>query len=999
MRYSLRPLKSHQPLLVQQGIWLIQSGKVALFAVAVQKGQPQGVRRYVCTLSSGEAIFGYTGPSMAYSLLAVALQPTQLLPLAKTDLSKLLASPEGVALVDNWVMKLTNGLEPVPPGSVFKTDATRNPSIAFELTLADGQIFQPPAGQVSWLQVQQGTACCLGLSELSLNAGALKVPLSERVWLQAVGEVSLSLATTTALCLGQESSSYSILNKSPLAFVNSPVVEPVVGRQTLLQAKKFEALLVGLNQLQTYLLSYLKHRTQQEVQEEKQRFQARQELHQQTAETALDNLAGVLQSSRLTSVQGPPLLIAVTAVVQALRVTIRSSAPHLENISRLRDPIAAIAQACRLRVRQVLLRGTWWQRDNGPLLAYVKGQADSEHSPVALLPLSPTHYQLFNPVTKTRQTVDAKLARTIEPLAYVFYRPLLLEKVKSFNLTLFALQGRTQDLLLIGTTAIIITLLGMIIPQATAILMDTVIPDNSPNLLLQLGLGLLASAFGSALFQITQGFTITRFETGVEATMQAGVWDRLLNLPTSFFRQHSAGDLQARLSAVQQIRQILGANTLRSLFTSFFAFLNLGLLAIYSLPLAQIALGIALIAILVTILSGLLILRQLQPLLKLQGELSGLMVQLLNGVSKLRIAGAEQLAFGQWTKQYSQQVRHLLTQQMIEDGLLTFNRLLPNLTIALIFWIAVGLVQGIEAGNQLSTGTFLAFNAALGIFIGGVTNLSSTFVNVLEVIPLWQRAKVILDAKPEVDLTKAAPGKLAGKVTIKHVTFRYQDDAPLILNNISIHAEPGEFIALVGPSGSGKSTLFRLLLGFEPPVSGSVYYDDQDLAGLDLVAVRRQIGVVLQNSRLTSGSIFDIIAGGAVITLEEAWEAARMAAFADDVKAMPMGMQTVINEGGSNLSGGQRQRLMIARALVLKPKILLFDEATSALDNRTQEIIRESLEQLQATRFVIAHRLSTIRHAERIYVLQAGLIVQQGFFADLIQQQGLFSELMTRQMA
>ncbi|HEY9805050.1 MAG TPA: ATP-binding cassette domain-containing protein, partial [Candidatus Obscuribacterales bacterium] len=210
---------------------------------------------------------------------------------------------------------------------------------------------------------------------------------------------------------------------------------------------------------------------------------------------------------------------------------------------------------------------------------------------------------------------------------------------------------------------------------------------------------------------------------------------------------------------------------------------------------------------------------------------------------------------------------------------------------------------------------------------------------------------------------------------------------------------PGEFIAIVGPSGSGKSTLFRLLLGFESPQIGQVFYDRQNLLSLDIHAVRRQIGVLLQNSRTNTASIFENIAGNALITMDEAWEAARHAGFADEITAMPMGMHTVVSEGGSNLSGGQRQRLLIARALALKPRILLFDEATSSLDNQTQAIVSESLKKLQITRIVIAHRLSTIQDADRIYVLEAGRVVQQGSFQQLMSQEGLFFRLMQRQIA
>jgi ABC-type bacteriocin/lantibiotic exporter with double-glycine peptidase domain len=327
------------------------------------------------------------------------------------------------------------------------------------------------------------------------------------------------------------------------------------------------------------------------------------------------------------------------------------------------------------------------------------------------------------------------------------------------------------------------------------------------------------------------------------------------------------------------------------------------------------------------------------------------------------------------------------------------NKILPSLTTAVLFLVATTSIQEAAqtGGKGFTTGTFLAFNAAFGIFIGGATSLSTTVIDILQIVPLWQRAQPILKAEPEVDSNKADPGRLTGRIAVEHAIFRYRTDGPLTLDDVSIYANPGEFIAFVGTSGSGKSTLFRLLLGFDVPESGSIYYDGQDLAGLDINAVRRQLGVVMQNSRLTSASIYENIACGALVSMEECWEAAKMAGFAEDVFSMPMQMHTVISEGGSNLSGGQRQRLLIARALVLKPRILLFDEATSALDNRTQAIVSESLERLQVTRIAIAHRLSTIRNANRIYVFENGRITQHGSFDELAKQKGLFAQLMARQ--
>jgi NHLM bacteriocin system ABC transporter ATP-binding protein len=726
-------------------------------------------------------------------------------------------------------------------------------------------------------------------------------------------------------------------------------------------------------------------------------FENKERLDRQTMENTLADLSSVLNSQRTDRLHNLPssldpqqaLLMAAGAVGKAMGITICPPAKS-EDLQRVKEPIAAIARASQVRMRQVTLRDNWWQKDSGPILAYT--QADDH--PVALLPLSDNRYEMLDPFAPTRTIVDRNCAASLSPIGYIFYRPLPLV-LKTQSLMQFAVRGHFTEVLIVLGAGILVALIGMVTPQATAILIDSAIPDANRSLLMQIALGLLATAFGSTLFQLTQGFALIRLDTFANSSIQAAVWDRLLNLKVSFFRQYAIGDLNARVSAISQIHEKLSNTVLKSTFSSLFSLLNLGLLFFYSWQLALIAVVVALINIVVTIVSGILTLRQVRPLLERQGKLSGVVVQLINGVTKLRVAGAESRAFAYWGKEYRQQLSLILRTQGIEDNMAVINKILPAITTAALFWFAITLLKQSQGG--LSTGTFLAFNAAFGTFIGGVTSLSTTVIDVLQVLPLWKRAEPILSAIPEVDVNKSDPGRLVGKLTVDHVIFRYRDDGALTLDDVSIQADPGQFIALVGPSGSGKSTLFRLLLGFDTPESGSIYYDGQDLNGLNLRAVRRQLGVVLQNSRLMSAPLFENIASGALITVEEAWEAARMAGFAADIEAMPMGMHTIVSEGGTNLSGGQRQRLLIARSLVLKPKILLFDEATSALDNHTQAIVSQSLEQLKVTRIVIAHRLSTIRNADRIYVLDAGRIVQQGTFAELAEQEGLFAQLIARQ--
>jgi NHLM bacteriocin system ABC transporter ATP-binding protein len=902
---KLYQVKGNQPILLNDPnlVWVIQSGKMALFAVTIKAGVVEGTRRYLCSIGRGEALFGTaTGAfDSQRQILAVPMGETELLQLDRECFRDMISNGDvdAIAWLKNWLERLST------------------PLLSFD-----------------------------------------KTPVIDNICLPPIEEIQLAIKTISAI-------------------------------------RNSDTIFSELSQLHSQLLSCFQLLDKWEAQQELQRLRASQHLTRQVTAEAIGELASTLSHKEENFfLEGNPLLIAAGAVGRAIGVKIRPPA-RSENLERVKEPLEAIVRASRIRMRRVLLRGNWWKKDCGCLVAYTL-----DNQPIALLLVSPNRYEMFDPVKQTRIPVDERIAAKVAPVAYMFYRSLPDKALQAFDLLQFAFKGREKDLIVIIFTGILVTLLGMLAPQATAIIMDSAIPDSDRGLLLQIGLGLFVAALGTGLFQLTQGLALLRLESASDASIQAAVWDRLLSLPVSFFRQYTTGDLQSRVSSISTIRRQLGGRNLINLITSLFALFYLGQLFYYNFKLALVALAVAVVAIAFTTASAAILLRKVPPLLELQGNIFGQTVQLINGISKLHIAGAQERAFAAWSKNYSRQIKLELSTQQVEDAVVVFNTVMPTLTNALLFWLATSLLQEAQTSGSigLSLGTFLAFNTANGNFINGATNLSNTVTEVLQVIPQWKRTQPILAAIPEVNLSKADPGQLMGKIMVERIAFRYLSDRPLTLDNVSLHANPGEFIALVGASGSGKSTLFRLLLGFEIAESGSIYYDGQDLSGLDVDAVRRQMGVVLQNGQLQSASIFENIAGNAQISLDEAWEAAQMAGFADDITAMPMKMHTIISEGGSNLSGGQRQRLLIARALALKPRILLFDEATSALDNKTQAIVSESMEKLPVTRIAIAHRLSTIRNANRIYVLQAGRIVQQGNFEELAAVEGLFAQLMARQM-
>ncbi|MCP3981087.1 MAG: NHLP bacteriocin export ABC transporter permease/ATPase subunit [bacterium] len=728
-----------------------------------------------------------------------------------------------------------------------------------------------------------------------------------------------------------------------------------------------------------------------EEKQRRERLMAREQRTGEVVQEALGELTSILDPRETHPPEGSDLFVAATVVGRAAGIELQRP-PAWEHAYKTGDPVETIARASHIRVRRVVLHDGWHAQDCGPILAFL----GEERLPIALLPLPSGGYDYFDAMSKARGRVDETFAERLDPSAFVFYRPLPDWAARGMGLFKFALTGRGRDLALVLLTAGLATLLGMFTPQATALLIDHAIPDDNRNLLFQIGLGLFGAAMGIAVFRWAQGVAMLRIETGADAVTQAAVWDRLLNLQLSFFRRFATGDLNSRVTAITQIRALLGGTTMRTLFSGVILLMNLALLLYYSRILTLLAIVVAAVSAVVTIVSGVLILRCTREILELRGKFFGLMVQLINGVSKLRVAAAEERAFGRWARDYSQLVKLELKQLMIGDAVEVVNIGVAVLSSIALFSVAATLIRDETA--TLTTGVFLAFNVAYGTFIGAITSVSNTITDVLAIAILRERAKPILDAEPEVNERKADPGRLRGEIRMAHVGFKYREDGPQILDDVTFEAEAGQFVALVGTSGSGKSTLFRLLLGFETPAAGRVLFDGQDVSGLDVHSVRRQLGVVLQNGRINAGSLFDNIATGTQITLNDAWEAARAAGFEDDVRAMPMGMHTIVGEGGTGLSGGQRQRLLITRALVHKPRILLLDEATSALDNTTQAIVTESLQQLEVTRIVIAHRLSTVESADQIYVLDGGRIAESGSFAELASGDGLFSRLMARQL-
>ncbi len=963
---EVRRIRGNEPLLLDDAatVWVVESGTLVVFATEVEANEPAGDRHYLFSVSAGEALFG-AALRDGWGMLAVAIEQTELLPLAMADFTASVAADRtnALALLETWVKHLGELLTgDLPEGEIPHTSTTlsttsQSPNYQY-LSLQIGEVFSPEIDRLVWLHLSSGTVWWMGIEDFKLDSTSAIFAIVPGMWFLAETSVKLQVMATSKLENNEQIPAYLAL-------------------------------------LHAYFFARFNLQLNKEKAAEFQRFLQREELNQQVTDGALGQLAALVNPQETKFFEEEtPLLTAAGAVGRAMGIAICPPTRSVD-LSRLKDPMEAIARSSQFRTRQVLLTGDWWRCEHGPLLAYTA----RDNKPVALLQQG-NNYVLFDGERGTRIPVTAAVAETVLPQARMFYRPLPLVIHNAVQVFRFGIRGFEKSLIAVIGIGLAGTLLGMITPQATAILINDAIPGSDRVLLWQIGLALFAAALGKTAFQIAQTILTLRVENAADGALQPAVWDKMLNLKPAFFRKYSSGDLLTRLQAVSQIRNKLSGATQRTLLNAVFSLLNLGLMFFYSLPLTLVGIGLTLLAVIVTGLSSVLLIRKERKMEVTHGEINGLTVELINGVSKLRVAAAEGRAFAAWAKKYSQQIKLKLGIKRIDDSLSVFNEALPLVSSLLMFWFAILFMQMNQAkGAQgLNAGTFLAFNSAFGTFLSAVIDLSNTLTDILGIVPLWERAKSIVQGTPESDPNQSDPGRLKGHIVLDRVTFRYRDDGPMILEDVSIKIKPGEFVAIVGPSGSGKSTIFRLLLGFETAQSGTVFYDDQDLTGVDVQAVRRQLGVVLQNGVITTGSIFDNLTCGALVTVDEAWEAARMAAFAEDIEQMPMGMHTMISEGGTNLSGGQRQRLLIARAIVLKPKIILMDEATSALDNRTQAIVTHSLNKLNATRVVIAHRLSTIRNADRIYVLEAGRLVEAGSFDELAKKEGLFARLVARQL-
>jgi NHLM bacteriocin system ABC transporter ATP-binding protein len=680
-------------------------------------------------------------------------------------------------------------------------------------------------------------------------------------------------------------------------------------------------------------------------------------------------------------------LIAKEAIDDILKFYHQKPVEIPDTIRDVNDQLEYVLRPTGLMTREVELEEGWQNDAYGPMLGYLKEAGTA----VALLPGTIYGYYFKDPATGKRTRITRKTARLFSREALCFYQPLPMKKLGIPDLLKYMKNSITHgDLVVIVLATLAVQLVGMIEPRVYSLVTGKILEGHNMNLMAGVGVFLLTSAFAAQLIGLVRSLLMQRINTKTSQAVQASVMMRILSLPVSFFRRYSSGELSSRAGSVNSLCSMMLNNILSIGLSSLLSLLYVAQIFSFAPALVWPSLLIILATVVMSLAVSFVQIGISRKRMKLSAEEQGMSYAVMNGIQKIRLSGSEKRVFARWGRLYAKGAQ-------LEYNPPLFLKINTVITTA-ISLIGTIVLYYLAIQTNVGVSQYYAFTAAYGRVMGAFSALAGIAVSVASIRPVLEMAEPILKAEPEVAADKQPVDRVTGHIEMSHVSFRYEENTPYVLNDLSLDIKAGEYVAIVGRTGCGKSTLVRLLLGFEKPEKGGIFYDRHDLNSIDPRSLRKHIGVVIQNGQLFQGDIFSNITISAPdLTLDEAWEAAEMAGIAQDIRDMPMGMQTLISEGQGGISGGQKQRLMIARAVAPKPSILIFDEATSALDNKTQKQVSGALDKLNCTRIVIAHRLSTIRNCDRILVMDKGTIIEEGTYDDLIAQNGHFAELVARQ--
>ena len=718
-----------------------------------------------------------------------------------------------------------------------------------------------------------------------------------------------------------------------------------------------------------------------------EQIRARKEADQSVFEESFLDMAGAIVGRRMSAALNDDRQLAADAIGEILKFYHVKAQEVPESIRDMNEVLEFLLRPYGFMRRGVNLDKGWYHDAVGAML----GTRKDDGSVVALIPSGLNGYRFLDRKTGKYRRVNRKTAELFEREAIAFYKPFPLSRMTGRDLFKFVLnQISVSDVVMLAAVMLAVTAVGMLTPKINDLLFSDVLASGSGKALGGIAVFMISVTVSSLLFVAVRALLISRIGIKLNLSVEAATMMRLLSLPAGFFKDYSAGELSNRAGYINGLCSQMVDMILSTGLASLLSFAYIAQIFIYAPSLVAPALAVTFITLFVTVVHVVVQTKITRQRLLAASKENGMSYQIISGIQKIKLSGAEKRAFAKWGKLYSEEAGLLYNPPM-------FLKISSVITLAAsLIGTMVMFAFAVKSGVTVSE--YYAFNSAYGMVNSAFLALAGIAAGLAQIKPVWDMAKPIMDTVPEVAEDKAVVTRLSGGIELNNVTFRYTDDMPPVLDDLSLKIRPGQYVAVVGKTGCGKSTLMRIMLGFETPQKGAVYYDGRDLKSLDLKSLRRRIGSVMQNGRMFTGDIYsNIVISAPWLTLDDAWEAAEIAGMADDIRAMPMGMHTLISEGQGGISGGQRQRLLIARAVAPKPKILIFDEATSALDNMTQKQVSESLDSMKCTRIVIAHRLSTIRQCDRIIVLDKGKIVEDGSYEELIAKEGFFAELVARQ--
>lgn len=702
---------------------------------------------------------------------------------------------------------------------------------------------------------------------------------------------------------------------------------------------------------------------------------------------AFANMASAITGRKIDTLLNNDRVVTKDAIDEILRYYHVKSREVPDGIGDVNEQLEYLMRPYGIMRRTVKLEDGWYRDAIGAMLGVLRESGRV----VALIPTGLSGYSYIDCETGKRKRINRKNSRLFEEEAIAFYKPFPLKKLSLPSLAAYIVRTLSvSDFVMIALATLALSLIGMISPMISKLLFDRVLTSGSIRLLLSIAFFSVCVSVSTLLITAVKNMITSRIETKLSISVDAATMMRIMSLPADFFKKYSSGELSSRASQVGVLCKMLASTVLSTGLTSVFSLIYISQIFVYAPDLVVPALIIILVTVVFSLSSSVVQMKLSTRQMELSGKESGMTYALISGIQKIKLAGAEKRAFARWGNLYAENAK-------VTYDPPTFIKLNSVISLA-ISLVGTIVMYSMAVRSGVSVADYYAFNTAYAMVSGAFMALAGIALSAAQIKPILNMVKPFFDAVPEVSGGKQVLTRLSGGIELNNVSFRYSENMPLIIDNLSLKIRPGQYVAIVGKTGCGKSTLMRLLLGFEHPQKGAVYYDGKDLERIDLRSLRRRIGVVMQNGKLFLGDIYsNIVISAPWLSQKDAWEAAELAGIADDIRKMPMGMNTVISEGSGGISGGQRQRLMIARAIAPKPKILMLDEATSALDNLTQKKISESLDSLKCTRLVIAHRLSTIKQCDRIIVLDHGKIIEDGKYDELIEKNGFFAELVARQ--